>query len=272
MSKSSGKTLKLNFINNFFSNPLVGIIGVIISIIGVILAIFFYISSKEIPQLTYYVHPVKSIIISSGQSSQLSVNVNDKTIDSDVTTAQIAFWNRGKKSIRSSNILKPFTIKTNPQTPILKTRIIKKSRDVVNIELDTTYIQNGVINIDWNILEQNDGGIIQIIYNGGIDVPITADAVIEGQKSIESLTFSGKIQSPSEQYSGIFHYNKQVGIIFFIAGFVTLLSSLYLIYFKPKNDIRRKPVYIIVVVSLILISCSVYFLLKGQIPGPPFGF
>ena len=75
----------------FFSNPAVGIIG---TIIGVVLSVYFYALSQRHRDLVYVVNPVKTIILKAGQLSRLSVSLDGKTIDSDLTATQIAFCRR----------------------------------------------------------------------------------------------------------------------------------------------------------------------------------
>ena len=64
----------------------------------------------------------------------------------------------------------------------------------------TDEAQNGRVTISWQILEQNDGGIIQLIYTGNPEVNIRVDGVIEGQKEIEQIVYGEKLTSPDEQF------------------------------------------------------------------------
>src|SRR5438093_6008533 len=84
----------------FFGNPAVGIVGSTASVVGVALAILFYRTGIRDPQLTYYVHPVKSTIASPNQNSRLTVFYDKELLQQPVTAAQVAFWNAGKASIR----------------------------------------------------------------------------------------------------------------------------------------------------------------------------
>ncbi len=147
----------------FFSNPIVGIIGSLASVAGVVLAVYFYLQSERHRELTYIVNPAKTIVLKAGQTSRLSVTLDGKKFDNDLTAAQIAFWNSGNETIRRDHILKPFVIRTARDAPIIEARILKQSRDVVDITLGTTRISTGEIAVSWNILEQNDGGVIQIV-------------------------------------------------------------------------------------------------------------
>ena len=164
----------------FFANPLVGLIGTLASIIGVLLAVFFYVQSTKFHELVYYVNPAQAIVVKTGEASRLRVLVGDRELKSDVTTAQIAIWNRGNQSLRPGDVLAPILIRTSPSVPILEVTLRKKSRDVVDISLDQKHLDDGIVGISFNILEQGDGGVIQLIYAGNPDkTRVTVGGVIE---------------------------------------------------------------------------------------------
>jgi len=65
---------------SFFSNPIVGIIGWIATVLGLLLTIYFYIEGKESPQLTFYVNPIKAVVVRANQASRLSASFDNKII------------------------------------------------------------------------------------------------------------------------------------------------------------------------------------------------
>jgi len=255
----------------FFGNPIVGVIGTIASLVGVGLGVWFFIASKRERDLTYFVHPVKSIVARAGETSALSITSNGRPVVGEVTTAQIAFWNRGSESIRSEHILEPFVIKTG--VPILEARLRKTSRAVSGIALDDSSIRKGEITLSWHILEPADGGVVQLIFEGGIDTPITASAIIEGQQTFEPLEFDRKIQSPDEQYRSTFGEIRGQGYasvgIGVVSGGYFVRSAL-----RTRKRTGRLPGdwWWNLVQSAFLIGAGIVFLLIGRDPGPPFGF
>lgn len=178
----------------------VGIIGSIASLISIPMAAYFYAKSREYPQLTYLTHPIKAELLRAGKVSKLKASFEDKPVETDVTTAQLAFWNQGTQSIKGNNILKPIVIYTDNGTPIFEATVRKVSRDVINLKLGVEDISKGRVNVTWNILEPGDGAVLQIIYAGPQTVAFNLDGVIEGQKEIRQQRFAGKIKSPEEQY------------------------------------------------------------------------
>lgn len=184
MSQNTAKVLP----PKFFSNPWVGFVGTIASILGLALAGYLYVTGKETRQLTYYVNPAKAVVVKAGQASKLEVNFDKKPINSDITAAQIAIWNQGRLSIKRSDILKPVVIQTEGDIPILEATIRTTSRDVTKLSLNTDDLQKGRVLLTWDILEQSDGGVIQLIYPASPNLNVYVDGVIEGQRSLSQLS------------------------------------------------------------------------------------
>ncbi len=113
-------TKKPNAILKFASHPAV---GVAVGVLGIVIGFYLYWSSREIPELTYYVHPVKAAVVRTGQISRLSVQFDGKDLNSNVTAAQVAFWNAGRRAIRRSAILEPLVMRTADKARILEVRL-----------------------------------------------------------------------------------------------------------------------------------------------------
>lgn len=256
--KSIAKTPETPILK-FFSNPLVGIIGTTASIIGVILALIFYIQGRERRKLIFYENPGKAIIAKAGHSSKIEILIEGKQIKRDVTATQVAFWNDGKKSIKPENILKPLIIKTKDKIPIVEAKIRKKSREVIDIDLDQSKKSEGEIKVNWNILEKNDGTIIQITYLGNPEVTISANAIIEGQ---------GEIKANVKKVNW---YRYFVVTIFFIIFILNVSSGFNLkkIFFKiGKTGGSILFNFLMLILLIVFIISELY---EGMTT-PPFGF
>lgn len=263
--------LARNHSKGFFSNPLVGIIGSIASVVSLILAVYFYVGGKQFPELTYFVNPAKAIVMKAGQSSRLTASYDNKIIDSDITATQIAIWNNGKTSIRQNSILKPLIIYTADGTPILEATIRKVSRDVANIKLQTNELQKGRLVVSWDILEQNDGGIIQLIYAGSPDINILAEGVIEGQKEIKRVEIDHKSQPEEGNWFATKPYRTM--------GYGALTGALFgtaLITIGTLIGRRRRslvpPHWFEITVVLFFFALAFYCFFIAKEPGPPFTF
>lgn len=168
----------------FRSNSIFTIISIGIGLTGIIL----FIISKESRDLIYAVQSPKTAVIRAKQSSKIDIQVHGTPVTRDVTSAQVVIWNNGKKPIRRENLLGPqesLFIKTGPENPIIEAKSLKVSRkEIVDLKLDQSQINEGQLRIEWKILEQSDGFLLQVIYFGDEETPITALATVEQQGGI----------------------------------------------------------------------------------------
>lgn len=184
-------------IRQFFSNPLVGILGSLASLVGLAVSFYFYYASIKNPLFSYHVKPGRATIVKSSEASGLEINYSGKQIRGDISAAQIALWNAGKQPIKTEHILNKIQIITSG-VPIIEARIQKSTRDVCGIALDKNELEKGILGVSWKILEDGDGGVVQIIYNGNTGNEIKCIGDIEGQKKFGNYSDSAKIESKQE--------------------------------------------------------------------------
>lgn len=276
MSKTKKFRTKMR---GWFSNPWVGLFGTIFSILGVTIAIYIYLSMKTERKLTYYIHPVKAIVLKSGKASCLRVLYDNREIKTDVTTTQVAIWNRGRKSIRTGDILSGVKILTEPRVPILEATIRKYSRSIIEFSLDKSDFAEGEVPISWKILEQNDGVVIQLTYAGPPTVNIAVEGTLEGQSRIFKVGFPGKIKSASEQFIEQKKENRRDVVIFFIL-FILFSTYNILKYTSMKKKKKSPPdsfdkwfLRMGLFQMFLILGALIYFLIiLMRTPAPPFGF
>ena len=264
-----GSTKKTSW--SIFSHPAFNFIGLIVGILGLFFGFYFYNAAKIYPQLVAYTLPVKTTIVKSGQASEIKTIYKDKEINTDVTAAQIAIWNQGNASIKKENILKPIIISTQNNTPILEATIRKSTReDVTKLTLNSEEIQNGRLTVSWNILEQNDGGVIQVVYAGNSETTIGVEGTIEGQKEIIKSTKSRDTQSLTERFS-VARIYRTFWLIYlliiwcFIGGIYTLYRSVKQIKFfiLKKNYIGISFYVIYGLVGLLFFAFCIFVIYFG---------
>jgi ABC-type multidrug transport system fused ATPase/permease subunit len=218
-------------LSRLLSHPVVvifNILALILTLVGFPLSIYFYYAAKEYPQLTYNVNPGKAVVVGAGQVSRLTASYDGRVIDTDITAAQVAIWNRGTRAIKRADILKPIVIYTKSNVPILEASIRKTSRDVVQLALNTDELEKGRLTILWSILERNDGGVIQIIYAGNPGEILLVDGVIEGQPQIDKLDQNVKAVSVADYNASTKQENRITAFIFTVGGLLLLCEYVYL--------------------------------------------
>lgn len=164
-----------------FHHPNFNVVCGIVTIVSLFASIYFYNASIAKPELTYYVSSTRIPILQSGKLDNFTLTYFGNQVTNDLSSAEIQIWNAGKQPITKDDILKTVTLKTQHGERIYKT-VISTTRDVVGLDLTKPQEPIGTLPLDWKILEQGDGIKLQIIYAGNVDVPITLDGVIKGQK------------------------------------------------------------------------------------------
>jgi hypothetical protein len=246
----------------FFSNPIVGFVGTLASVIGLALAIYFYFESRVTRDLRYFVNPARAVVVHVGQTSRLAITLDGAPVKRDVSAAQVAFWNEGHQSIRRENVLRSLVLKTSSATPIIDATIRKRSREVVNIDLDRSRLAAGEVTINWNILEFQDGSVVQLVYLGDVNTAINAQAVIEGQGDIRTDVTNK-------------NYNRILGIVW--VSFVIVATAMVLRFgvnmLIGNLKLKLLKVFLLIAVGYIVTLVSIV-LVRFFLPevGPPFGF
>jgi len=247
-------------------NALVGSIGAIASI----LSIFLYFQSIEKRDLNFYVHPVKATVVKAGQASKLTVSFDGHEITNDITAVQIAFWNAGKRPIKKAEILEPIVISCGVDHPILEASLKKTTRPLTHPVLETTKMENGEIGISWDILEQSDGGVVQVVYTGGTSVSFQMRGTIEGQGTTPLKVSSEILRPPGEGFAPGKSRKARWVSVALCAGTVFFAGSLAFLHRKDKGLMR---------VAIVFLLCCVFFMLANAVwallrtpDGPPFSF
>ena len=265
MASEQGSRKLLGF---FAHHPAVGVTGSLASVVGVALAVYFYVAAEARPGLTTFVHPVRATVVKGGQASALAVSFSGIQIKSDISAAQVAIWNAGKAPIRPTDVRRPITISVG--APILEASIRKRSRDVVRVDLDRSGFQKGSVGVTWDILEQGDGAVIQVIYAGNADAPFHTAGAVVGQPSINEVV-AGSYATAAEQYSREQKGHKVSGYFILGLGSVWLLLTYAL---PPRVRIfpllRRENA--ILVISLYLIGYGLWLVFHNMKHVPPFDF
>jgi hypothetical protein len=167
-------------------------IGTIIGVLGFAFGVYAYVNCIPVRRLTFYADPASALIVKSGQTSNLVVSYEGKPVSTDVIAAQIVLWNAGKLPIKPEHIRDPIIIQTDPPRPILEPTIrasTPERQKIINAQIDRTDAPLGRIKLTWDLLEQDDGFQIQVIFAGSSDTRLVASGVIEGQKHIAILSF-----------------------------------------------------------------------------------
>ena len=225
-------------IRRFITNP-ISISSALLNAIAVAAAFYFPMTSETSRDLIYFVHPGKTVVVRTGQSSKISVQLEGETITEDLTASRIAVWNNGKEPIHEHNLLgsRRLLITTGPDNPIIDAKILKVSRDeIVKLELDHSENGLGQLKAKWEILEHRDWAILQLIYFGDAQTPIIVSATVEQQGDIREMEYGDTIRTPDDQYKSRVKKQK-VRKLF---GGVVIMVGLATVFLVYRESVHRR--------------------------------
>jgi hypothetical protein len=269
-------------LKKIFYHPNFNVVAGLFGIAGVLFGIFTYYESIKEPDLTFYVSPTRTPIVQKGNLDNFSVTLLGTPITGDLSSAEIQIWNQGKQPIRREDILKTIALRTPNGEPIYQITG-KATRDVVGFNwITSSNKQSGVEEMDWKILEQNDGIKVQIIYGGNVNLPLILDGVIVGQKKFTQFQQNQQI-TPNALIKLLIYF---IVIVLLSAALVSMFELATLLKVQTidkKRDItiNKKRAMIILPLLILLIILAVFGFEAGGnyisnyiLPPskPPFGF
>ncbi|GAA5483337.1 hypothetical protein [Haloferula sargassicola] len=275
-----------NRILTFFSNPWIGIVGSFASIIGIPLGIYFARSSVVSPKLLYYVHPVRTPIVTPGVASDLKMFHRDRELTGAVNSIQLAVWNSGNKPIRRADVLRPITIGLPDGCMILESALTRISRPETGLKIDDKTDLKAPVPLSFDILEPDDGAIVQLVYEGPSDCDVSVVGAVVGQRQIQAVTFKGDISTPLERYEGLsrslrFPAYTMIGVGTIACAIPLIFARRYRVK-KPDSDVetllrpqagrKLRRGIMTLIFGLVYIGGGIYLLLRSSTPSNPFGF
>lgn len=212
------------------------------------------------PGLTYHEYPLRTSLRSSkDQLSRITVFYDSVRIAQDATYAQIQIWNAGKKPIRSDDLLEITSIRFQGNPRIIESKLLRTTRDVCQIQLDTLSQREGVLKIKWRILEHRDAAIIQVLYEGNPKCKILVKSVIEGQRKIRMVNSPKYTFSYKDTMAQWFNYQLLTFVIYLLA----LMQFLFFLFVSTRdNGFRSVWSYVMLAVTLIYVYLSINSLIQ----------
>lgn len=269
LSTEPAKNTAEGFWRSFFAHPLTQAIAFLTGIFGV----YAYYDSIREPYLTYYISPTRTAIVNKGNLNNLSVNFNGIQFTNDLSAVEIQIWNQGKLPIRTDDILKTITIKTQNGGRIYQ-KTATTTRDVVGFNwINPETAQTGTLEFNWKILEHDDGIKIILFYGGNTSVTITIDGTIVDQKKITKYDGNEKSKSVTPFHKWIFVIC--CGLGFVIAYFVIKIElGLKNIQFRKYPTIKIELLRLCLMIPTALTGAAIALLSNyfESLDKPPFGF
>jgi hypothetical protein len=254
-----------------FENPWVGLIVGLVGTLATIGSFIYAVYWRDHPELTYLVAATRARIVVAGQASALRVFHGESPITTDVTAAQIALWNGGRRAVEAGDVLQPLRLLTEPRVPILEAQWRYATRELCALDLEKSLAQ-GELPIRFRILEPQDGGVLQVIYAGSPDVSIQVAGAVKNQPELRvSRQHRSKITSTQEVYL-------QSVLLVALSLLAVPFGILLIQSLRSWRTLKgRTRVTIQVIGPLFVVSTTAYLVLRaiGRAlgnPAPPFPF
>lgn len=201
---------------------------VISSIISIVITLvfgyyFLYVGIRE-RKPTFYVDPTRTTILdkeSAANAPLLLLKSNGDTITSDVTSVYFYFFNQGEETIKQENIYSPLKIVLSDHAEILDFKVLKVARPVSGIEVTRDSVGH-TLNIHLKALENNDGFVGQIIFEGNKNASINLEGGIDGVKQFETHLWS-------------------IDPLYFLAAVVIFLIAAYVFLILSRRNPKNAP-------------------------------
>jgi hypothetical protein len=201
---------------------------VISSIISIVITIvfgyyFLYVGIRE-RKPTFYVDPTRTTILDKENAAKaplLLLKSNGDTITSDVTSVYFYFFNQGEETIKKENIYSPLKVVLSDHAEILDYKVLKVSRPVSGIEVTRDTLGH-TLNIDLKALENSDGFVGQIIFEGNKNASISLEGGIDGVKQFETHLWN-------------------IDPLYFLAAVVIFLIAAYVFLILSRRNPKNAP-------------------------------
>jgi hypothetical protein len=231
-----------------------------------------YLASQSRIDVAYAVYPGRTEIVQGGRLSDLSVLYKGAPISESVTSVAIQIWNNGKKPATSDpkEMPDPLRIIVKGSHRILTAKILHVSREICAIRLDDGKLSEGIVPVQFRILEHGDGATIQLIYEGDTAALITANGTFVGQPELLAVTF-GNSESAKTAGSHPIEYTIRkifllIVLVVFAAGGVFLARTSVAHNPTKFERIFYGSLALLVFAAVALVGYAIYPLIVINVP------
>lgn len=172
--------LWLKILEFLTENPWLSALSFLLALVGIILAVIFFIRSRRTKASQYAIWSTNLIRDFTSRLESLEMTYAGERI-SDLTATKLAFWNNGKDTINGRDIAaaNPLMVKAKDEYKILDSSVLyaKNAANQFSIKCsdDGSYVL-----IQFDYLDQGEGGILQLLHTGKSSDDIEVCGTIKG--------------------------------------------------------------------------------------------
>ena len=183
-------------LENLMSNPIVGLVSIIIAIVGILLTIFFGIvalrATRKYKEFSYFRRTHQVIKTNFTAISKLQLLYDGKDIK-DFSITKYAIWNSGNEKLEGKDIIEeePLMISTNDNdVEILNAEIIDGSETKKANKFEIYERSNKHLKLRFKYAGRKDGIVIQILHTGTASFNVVGE--IEDGKKLKNRNITQK--------------------------------------------------------------------------------
>jgi hypothetical protein len=174
------------------SDHALAVIGLIVGVVGIVIGIltgyYFYLKSRERIDPRYLLQHEPLVGSSSGAMTEVSVLFRGTKV-TNLNRCILAIWNRGTRVITRGAVPEHDKIKVQlpEKTIALGTGVAWSTRPAINLSAHIDEIKSAVT-VDFDFLDKNDGGLIEILYQGDPKAsPTLTGSIMGAPRGIRSV-------------------------------------------------------------------------------------
>lgn len=245
---------------NLVRNNLIGLVGLLVGLVGIALSIYFYTASLRARQPVFVQDPVRSVILSPERLAKTPIRVvgpDGRTMTKDLVSTRFYFWNAGEEPIRKEDVLTPIRVSLGEGASLVDVNVAHISREVTGFSVSTIGEPPVALQIDFDILEHNDGSTVELLFTGNPDTSLGVSGQVVGARRI---TRSPDLQAARFWYEYAEEVGITLGAIILVAGFGVFSSWItdHFPLWRSKLSKRANRIIIItgkVVLVLLGLAC-----------------
>ena len=171
----------IQFIAN---NPWIVAFASLLGIASFFLSIYFYVSSLKTKKTAYFMLSVTIVSDLKDKASSLIISYLGKEIDC-LTITRILFINKGNELIDGSDLktTDPLRIALKTGLEVFDSKVLYPGKKANEFKIQRHGLD---IHIEFDYLDQNQGGIIQIVHTGRAE-DLAIDGTIKGISGFDNL-------------------------------------------------------------------------------------
>ncbi|MEL4204820.1 hypothetical protein C9E85_16230 [Plesiomonas shigelloides] len=255
----------VNLKKNFFNY-----ISLLVGILGIVSSYYFYVQSIKSKEPTYWVEDsvqvFKPDMFGKNQRFSLVDNESGKTLGESVYIQELAFWNRGKDPIVSNDVLTPLNFEYPEDVFIVDVSLSAASR--LSVVKPVFEISGSQINLNFNLLEENDGFKLMVVYAAkDKQKPVFSGDILSVSKILALDGVEGQNILTAVVSLAVFVFVIFAGIMIlgYVGEFVTWVIKRFspTIYSVLQTFFEKHGGKVGTAVSLLILGSIAYFLVMG---------